>query len=233
MGRIVAISSGDLESTRSMNEYAVRLIQGEGRNVLFIGTASRDTEGYIAGITEAFGSLGCQVCALQLVNGKYTYEEIKERIEWADIIYVGGGDTIFMRNVWKEYGVDTLLKEAYEKDAAVFMGISAGAICWFQCGCTDSELAEIKPGATYGWANDMLNIHKYAFCPHYEDRVQDFEELLKEKEMNGLALESNAAFVEENGTIYYIKSKEEARGYLFSYQDGRYEKRELSLRLVE
>lgn len=233
MGRIVAISSGDLESTKSINEYAIKLIHSESRNVLFLGTASKDAQGYIEGMTEAFAQFGCQVRALQLVAKNYTYEEIRAQIEWADIIYVGGGDTIFMGNVWKKYGADKLLKEAYEKDSAVFMGISAGAICWFACGCTDSELAEIKPGATYGWANDMLNIHKFAFCPHYEDRVQDFEELLKEKELSGLALESNAAFVEENGSIYYIKSREEARGYLFSYRDGRYEREELSLMLVE
>jgi dipeptidase E len=128
--------------------------------------------------------------------------------------------------------VDALLKEVYEKDSAVLMGISAGAICWFQCGCTDSELAEVKPGATYGWANDMLNFQKYAFCPHYEDRVEDFAALLEEKTIDGLAFESDTAFVEEDGTIYYIKSREGAKAYLFAYQDGKYHKEKLCLKLV-
>ena len=106
MGRIVAISSGDLESTKSINEYAIRLIHSESRNVLFLGTASKDSQGYIEGITEVFAQFGCQVRSLQLVTKNYTYEEIRAQIEWADIIYVGGGDTIFMGNVWKKYGAD-------------------------------------------------------------------------------------------------------------------------------
>lgn len=232
MGRIVAISSGDLGTTRSLNEYAIKMIKGNTRKVLFIGTASHDAVEYIDNFSKTFTELGCEVRTLQLTTKEYPYEELQETISWADLIYVGGGDTIFMRNVWKKYGVDQLLKEVYEKDSAVLMGISAGAICWFQCGCTDSELAEVKPGATYGWANDMLNLQKYAFCPHYEDRVEDFATLLEEKTIDGLAFESNTAFVEEDGRIYYIKSREAAKAYRFAYKEGKYHQEELRLELV-
>ena len=232
MGRIVAIASGDLGTTKVINEYAIKMINSTSRKVLFLGTASHDAVEYIENFSKTFRELGCEVRALQLTAKEYSHEEIQEHISWADLIYVGGGDTIFMRNVWKKCGVDALLIEVYEKDTAVLMGISAGAICWFQCGGTDSELAEVKTGATYGWANDMLNIHGYAFCPHYEDRVEDFATLLEEKTMSGFAFESDAAFVEENGTIYYIKSDEAAKAYLFAYQDGKYHKEELRLKLV-
>ena len=230
MGRIVAISSGDLGTTRAINEYAIKLIKGANRRVLFVGTASHDAPEYIETFTKAFTELGCEVRALQLTAKEYSHEEIQEHISWADSIYVGGGDTIFMRNVWKKCGVDRLLKEVYEKDSAVLMGISAGAICWFQCGCTDSELAEVKPGATYGWANEMLDIYGYAYCPHYEDRAEDFAVLLQEKTIDALAFESDTAFVEENGKVYYIKSREEAKAYLFTYQEGEYYKEELILK---
>lgn len=232
MGRIIAISSGDLESTKPINEYALKLLTGTSKNVLFIGTASNDADGYIKNFTEAFSQMSCKVKALQLATEIYSSEEIKEIVSWADVIYVGGGDTISMMNVWKKYGFDTILKEVYENDKAILMGISAGAICWFNCGCTDSELAIVSEGATYGWANDMLNIHNYAYCPHYEDRVKDFEILMKEKNMNGLAMESNTAFVEENGKIYYIKSNEDAKAYVLKFENGKYEKEEVSLRLV-
>lgn len=232
MGRILAIASGDLGTTRAINEYAIKMVKGTTRKVLFVGTASHDAPEYIENFTKAFIELGCEVRALQLTVKKYSHEELQEHISWADIIYVGGGDTIFMRNVWRTAGVDRLLKEAYEKDSAVLMGISAGAICWFQCSCTDSELAEVKPGVTYGWANDMLNLQKFAFCPHYEDRVEDFRVLLEEKNLNGLAFESNTAFVEEDGRIYYIKSKEAAKAYQFVYKNGKYHQEELGLELV-
>ena len=231
MGRIIAISSGDLNSTKPINEYAIKMLKGSSttKRVLFIGTASNDAKEYIENITRAFAEFGCEVRALELTAKNYVLEEIKEMIVWGDIIYVGGGDTIFMMNVWRKHGLDNLLKEVYENDSAILMGISAGAICWFNCGCTDSELAELRDGLTYGWANDMLNINPYVFCPHYEDRTEDFEVLLQEKEMDGLAMESDTAFVEDNGNIYYIKCNMSAKAYVFRWGNGRHERGEVQL----
>ena len=75
MGRIVAIASGDLESTKVINEYAVKMISGESKNVLFIGTASRDSEGYIESFTMAFSEIACSVRTLKLTTEKYSYEK--------------------------------------------------------------------------------------------------------------------------------------------------------------
>lgn len=233
MGRIIAIAGGDLESTKAINEYAVKMLTGASKNVLFIGTASNDAEEYIENITAAFSQMDCKVKSLQLATQIYKSEEIKEIVSWADIIYVGGGDTIFMMNIWKKYGLDIMLTDVYKNDKAILMGISAGAICWFNCGCTDSELAVVREGLTYGWANDMLRLHNYAYCPHYEDRVDDFEMLMKEKSINGLAMESNTAFVEEGGKIYCIKSSEASKAYLFKCDNGKFEKEEISAMLVK
>ncbi len=46
MGRIVAIASGDLLSTRPLNKYAIKLAKKQNPNVLFIGTASQDAQDY-------------------------------------------------------------------------------------------------------------------------------------------------------------------------------------------
>ena len=211
MGRIIAISSGDLDTTKVINEYAVKMLQGDSKNVLFIGTASNDAEGYIEKMVFCFSQIGCVVKALQVATKSYTQEEIRELISWADIIYVGGGDTIFMMNTWKKYGLDALLKDIYQKDSAILMGISAGAMCWFQCGCTDSELTVKPAGLSYGWAEDLLNIYPYAYCPHYEDRVEEFAQLMKEKDLVGLAMESNTAFVEDNGRIHFLRGNETAK----------------------
>lgn len=213
MGRIVAVSSGDLESTAPINRYALGLISGEGRNVLFIGTASGDAAGYVENIENAFSALGCQVRDLSLTVREYSEAELREAIRWADLIYVGGGDTIFMRNTWKRFGMDEVLKKVYREDTAVLMGISAGAMCWFRRGCSDSPRAENRGKAGYGWANDLLGIHSQAFCPHYEDRMEAFDSLMESAESWSLALESNTAFVECNGTILFVKSEENARVY--------------------
>lgn len=233
MGRIIAISSGDLTTTEAINRYAINMVSGAAKNVLFIGTASGDAEGYIEAMKAVFTGLGCdKVRAMELTRKDYSEEELRELVSWADIIYVGGGDTIFMRNEWKKQGVDVLLREAYEKDSAVLMGISAGAMCWFDSGCTDSELAVIKPGMKYGLAEELLGIYSQIFCPHYEDRVEDFAERLKDKQMDALALESNVAFVEENGKAYFVKSAEDAKAYEFRYENGGYEKGELPVKYI-
>lgn len=233
MGRVVAISGGDLSTTEVINRYAVNMVTGSTKHVLFIGTASGDDQGYIDSMKRVFTGFGCEeVKALELTRKEYSEEGLRTLLEWADLIYVGGGDTIFMMNEWKKQGVDVLLREVYERDAAVLMGISAGAMCWFDSGCTDSELAYVKPGMTYGLTPELLGIYPMIFCPHYEDRVADFAELLKDKQENALALESNVAFVEENGKVYYIKSEESAKAYEFCYGNGSYEKKELEVKYI-
>ena len=233
MGRIIAISSGDLSTTETINKYAIKMLNSSTKRVLFIGTASGDAEGYIETMQNVFTGLGCdEVRALELTRKVYSEQELREVVFWADIIYVGGGDTIFMRNEWKKQGVDVLLREVYEKDTAVLMGISAGAMCWFDSGCTDSELAVIKPGMKFGLAEELLGIYPQIFCPHYEDRVEDFAELLKDKQKDALALESNVAFVEEKGTTYFVKSVEAAKAYKFRYENGIHEKKKFEVKYI-
>ncbi len=232
MGRIIAISGGDLKSNKAINEYMIKMVEKVKTNFLFIGTASGDAEGYIDNIQKTFTPLGCDVKALRLVTQEYTDGEINELLSWADIIYVGGGDTFSMMEVWKKYGLDTRLKEIYEKDRAILAGISAGAMCWFHCGHSDSEIFWKDGEMRYGWVNDLLDIYPLAYCPHYEERVDSVNEMIKEKGMSGLAMESDTAFVEENGKEYYIKSNPVKKVYLLRCKDGKVRKDELEVKLV-
>ncbi len=169
MGRIVAISGGDLLSTRQLNTYTIKLSDKRNPNVLFIGTASHDAEGYIESITKEYTFLSCEVKSLCLVTNSYSDDEIDALLSWADIVYVGGGDTIFMTQTWKKFALDEKLKRIYERDLAVLTGLSAGAICWFNCGHSDSEYFQNGENWNYCWANDMLNIFHMAYCPHYNE----------------------------------------------------------------
>lgn len=76
---------------------------------------------------------------LCLVTESYSEHEVDSLLSWADIIYVGGGDTVFMMQTWKQFGLDEKLKKIYEQDSAVLTGLSAGAICWFNCGHNDGQ----------------------------------------------------------------------------------------------
>lgn len=84
----------------------------------------------------------------------------------------------------------------------------------------------------YGWVNDLLNIHNFAYCPHYEERADCFDEMLKEKALVGLAMESDTAFVEQNGKIRYIKSNKLSNAYFLSYDNGKINKQEIEIQFV-
>ena len=95
-----------------------------------------------------------------------------------------------MMQIWKQHGLDKKLKRIYEKDLAVLTGLSAGAICWFNCGHSDSESLHDKENWNYCWANEMLDFFHIAYCPHYNEEGRDsFDKMLVEKNMQGLAME--------------------------------------------
>lgn len=233
MGRVVAIAGGGLDSNRELNLHTIKLADKEKPNVLYIGTASRDAEGNIEAITKEFCFLGCEVKSLCLYSKKYDEKETDMLLAWADIIYVGGGDTISMMKIWKQYGVDKKLKQVYEQDSAVLTGISAGAICWFHCGHSDSESFHNSDNWNFCWANGMLDLFPMAYCPHYDEEGRNsFDEMLREKELTGLAMENNTAFVENNGQQYFIKSDAGAKAYIINYEKGRMEKEEVIFRTL-
>lgn len=229
MGRIVAIAGGDLTSTRELNRYAIKLTNKINPNVLFVGTASCDAKGYIETITEEYCSLQCEVKSLCLCSGNGQEEEIDALLSWADLIYVGGGDTISMMQVWKKYGVDEKLKKIYENDLAVLTGISAGAICWFHCGHSDSGASQEADNGKYCWADGMLDIIHMAYCPHYnEDGRDSFDKMLLEKDIPGLAMENDTAFVLNNGREYFIRSNALANAFMIQYKNGIMEKKQMA-----
>jgi peptidase E len=84
-----------------------------------------------------------------------------------DVIYVGGGSTANMLAVWHVHGVDRVMAEAWER-GIVLTGASAGAICWFEDGVTDSFSPSLDA------LGDGLGFLAGSFCPHW-----DSEELRK------------------------------------------------------
>lgn len=233
MGRIVAMAGGDLQSNRSINKYIVNMDKKNTHNLLFIGTASEDAEGYIDNIRITFEQMNCCVKALCLSTKEYTQNEIDELLMWSDIIYVGGGNTFYMMEVWRKYGLDRKLKEIYLNDTAILTGISAGAMCWFNCGHSDSEVFWVNGVIGYGWVNDLLNIYPYAYCPHYEERVDSFDKMIMDKSILGLAMESGTAFVDQNGRIKYIKCNASAKAYIVKNNNGTMLKEQLETEMIE
>jgi peptidase E len=112
-----------------------------------------------------------------------------------NVIYVGGGNTRSMLALWREWGLDAILRKAYEA-GVVLAGMSAGANCWFEQCSTDSVPGTlgVLPG---------LGFLQGGFCPHYDGEVArrpSLHHLLKEdKILPTYAADNSAAvhFVDE------------------------------------
>lgn len=106
-------------------------------NCLYIGTASYDIPKFRRNQTNAFIDLGCDVTSLDVANQRPDQEEMEEAVDNADIILVSGGNTLYALDRWRYLGLDELLRTAAER-GTVMAGGSAGAICWFDSGHSDS-----------------------------------------------------------------------------------------------
>jgi dipeptidase E len=155
-----------------IDQRIVKLTGKEKPRVLFIPTASSDGQGYTKSFIQVYGEkLGCPVDVLRLIGEKLTRAEIAAKIRAADLIYVGGGNTLMMMNKWRRLGVDKLLIEAHAR-GTVLAGVSAGAICWYEWGVSDSRQFYDKTSHEYIRVRG-LGLLKGLCCPHFGSSLYD------------------------------------------------------------
>ena len=194
--QIIAIGGGGFGRNPRHNKiekYILNLVEKKSPNILFIPTASADDKSYIVNFYQCFSQLNCHPNHIKLFERTPKLDGI---INKADVIYVGGGNTKSMLGVWKEWKLDKLLIKAYNK-GKILCGVSAGAICWFEQGITDSWVSNLNMMECLGLLSGMC-------CPHYQEEAQRrpsvHEFLKKGKSMSGYAIDGGAAvhFVEGN-----------------------------------
>lgn len=167
MRKIVAIGGGELKDleTLPIDRHVVSLTEKPNPLALFIPTASMDAPRYIDTFNKVYGDeLKCQTSALTLWETNYSQDDLRDQILSADLIYVGGGNTLKMLTKWRELGVDILLREAYDQ-GKVLSGLSAGAICWFDHGISDSPQFS-DPNSKEFIKIAGLGLVKGTFSPH-------------------------------------------------------------------
>ncbi|MBK17037.1 MAG: peptidase E [Prochlorococcus sp. SP3034] len=150
-------SLGNLEIER----YIVSLAPMKRPRICFIPTASGDNDLYKLNYYRAFSQLNCNTSHLDFFART---EDLEKKILDQDIIYVGGGNTKTMLAVWRDWGLDTILKKAYKK-GIVMSGVSAGAICWFNRGITDSYSKNLR-------IIDCLGFVEGIACPHFDEESE-------------------------------------------------------------
>jgi dipeptidase E len=218
---IVAIGGGQIRTrgTAAIDREIIRLSKKRNPKLLFIPTASSDSELYWEHVQEYFGQfLKCKTDVLFLINEPPSKEELRTKILSADIVYVGGGNTLYMMRLWRRLGVDRLLKSAYE-NGTVLSGISAGSICWFESGHSDS-LSFYDP-QDWAYINVKgLGLIKGIHCPHYNSmtrgvpRRKHFRDMIQKIGGVGIAIENNCAIEFIDGRFYrVINSRDYARAY--------------------
>lgn len=194
---------------------------------LFIPTASSDAEGYFLGIKEYFSNLGCLVDVLYLIKEKPTKKEIEDKILGSDIIYVGGGNTLKMMTLWRKLGIDILLQKALQRDI-VLCWISAGSICWFKYGNSDSR--KFTSDSDQLIKVTGLWFIKALHCPHYDSephRQKDLEKMMKNNSLVAIAIEDNCAIQIENKNYRIITSTPNAKAYKIYWKNKEYFKKEI------
>ena len=229
MKRIVAIGGGEIreKTTLKIDEKIAELAKahaGEKRaNALFIPTASHDFMPYYNSFHKVYtGLFDIKTDVALTVFQQPNIERLKEKFLKADVVYVGGGDTVFMIEEWKKSGLLPLIADAYERGVTI-AGLSAGAICWFQEIYTDSLKCE--DGTKYamfqglGWIEGIIS-------PHYGQRMLDFDKIVCYNYPCAYGIEDNAALMIEDGKIVGSLSSG-GKAYKIVNTDGRLDKIEI------
>ena len=137
------------------------MVKKKRPKICFIPTASGDNDLYKLSFYRAFSELECVTSHIDFFSRT---ENLEKKVLKQDIIYVGGGNTKSMLAVWRDWHLPEILRNAYNK-GIVMSGVSAGAICWFERGITDSFTKKLN-------IIDCLGIVDGIACPHFDEEKE-------------------------------------------------------------
>lgn len=212
--KIVAIGGGEngriLENgvqapyeTQQIDEEIIKLTGKKNPNFLFIAHAmcfsDKIQDSYYITMKKIYGDIfGCS-CNFLKASDLYDEGLTKKLVNWADIIYEGGGETGKMIELWKKTKFDNILREAWN-NGKVICGVSAGAVCWFNSCNSDNENNQFDTVECLGWFDIFATPH----CDE-EGRYESTKDQLKTNKKIGLML-SNCSAIEIVNDKYKIIS---------------------------
>lgn len=216
MRQIIAMGGGgfSMESDNPLLDLYI-LGQAQQRNpqICFLPTASGDAEGYISRFYEFFNRQDCRPSHLSLF--KPPTRDLESFVLEKDIIYVGGGNTKNLLALWKEWGLDAILRKAWDR-GTILAGLSAGSICWFDEGITDSFGDELDLIQGLGFLQG-------SHCPHYDgelERRPSYHKFISsQKALPGIAADDGVAIhYKEQEISKIVSSRPEAKAYRVSLE---------------
>lgn len=197
----------------------IKLTGKDRPKICFLPTASGDSERNIIRWYELVHDLPIEPSVQRVWISSYNQKESFEEILLGmDAIVVGGGNTLNMIAIWKAQGIDVVLKKALEK-GIVLAGGSAGSLCWFENGTTDSRPKELS-------VVEGLGFLPFSHSPHYD--AEEYRRPLYQKNIEngifkaGYAMDNNAGIIFKNGEPFKIVSiDEEHNNYYVYLKDGK------------
>ncbi len=157
-GHVVAIGGWEAEQDGALTQFVLGLARRERPRICLIPTATAERDEFVVQFYETFAGRA-EPSVLRLFG--VPRAGIREFLLRQDVVWVSGGNTANMLAIWRVHGFDRAVREAWE-GGVVLAGSSAGMICWFEAGVTDSFGPELAP------LRDGLGLLAGSFCPHYD-----------------------------------------------------------------
>lgn len=211
--------------------YVASLTGKSNPSICYIPTASADSDQGIIRWYEMAKDLPIRPSVLRTFVTSYDDKESFENIIMRmDAIIVGGGNTLNMMAIWKAQGIDTVIKNAYKK-GIVMAGGSAGSLCWFESGTTDSRPINLS-------IVECLGILPYSHCPHYHSEKSRqplyFDNILNGHLSSGYAIDDQAGIVFKNGVVdHVVRMNEENNAYFVHLKNGKIVEDKLPGKIIE
>lgn len=214
--------------TTKIDKEIVKQTWKDNPKLLFIPTASYDSITYSETIKKHFWKLWCKTDVLYLIKENPSKKHIEEKILWTDIIYVWWGNTLKMMTIWRKLWIDKILEKAYKKNI-VLSWLSAGSICWFKYGNSDSRKFT-------SWSKQLIKVSWLWFinalhCPHYDTEIlreSDLKRMIKRiPKIVAIALDECCALEVIDEKYKIIKSKPTTKAYKIYYKKWKYHKEEI------
>ncbi len=216
-GQIVAIGGAVLvpDSSLALERYILDASGAAKPRVAFVPTASGDDATYVARFEDAYGRLGAERDVLRFF--RRTPDDLDAFLSRFDVVHVGGGNTRSMLAVWRHWGLDRALRAAWER-GTLLCGSSAGSICWFDFGVTDSVAEALT-------AMPCLGFIAGSNCPHYDgepERRPAFRRLVATGALPpGFACDDGVGLHYRGASLdAVVSSRPDARAYRVEARDG-------------
>lgn len=229
MDKIIFVAGGGLNKTYI--NYVAGLTNKTNPKICFVPTATGDSPNTILTWYANCEDLPIRPYVMRsFINSNTTLQSFEEIIMSMDAIIVGGGNTLNMMAIWKAQGIDTALRKAYEQ-GIVLAGGSAGSLCWFTGGSTDSRPKELT-------IVEGLGILNFSHSPHYLEesgrRPLYHQLILSGKLKAGYACDDRAGLLFVNGEVKKsVTQDENHHNYFVSAKDGKINEQLLPAEIIK